>query len=88
MCGSASSDMCVPLAALDAIVKWKDPKASDKCHRLPSTTGQHPQRDTNLKPGELITVILPPRPVCKSQCNSSCAIAPPMPLRWFHRGGG
>ena len=57
------SDMCVPLAALDAIVEVESAKGKRQIpftdfHRLPGTT---PQRDTNLEPGELITaVILPP----------------------------
>ncbi len=59
------SDMCVPLAALDAVVEVEGAKGKRQIpftdfHRLP---GNMPQRDTNLEPGELITaVILPPLP--------------------------
>ena len=63
------SDMCVPLAALDAIVEVESPKGKRQIpftdfHRLPGNT---PQRDTNLEPGELITaLILPPAPFANS----------------------
>ncbi|MBD2073564.1 xanthine dehydrogenase family protein subunit M [Phormidium sp. FACHB-592] len=63
------SDMCVPLAALDAIVEVEGPKGKRQIpftdfHRLPGNT---PQRDTNLEPGELITaLILPPAPFAKT----------------------
>ena len=63
------SDMCVPLAALDAIVEVQGLKGKRQMpftdfHRLP---GKTPQRDTNLEPGELITaVILPPAPFAKA----------------------
>jgi xanthine dehydrogenase YagS FAD-binding subunit len=63
------SDMCVPLAALDAIVEVEGPKGKRQIpftdfHRLP---GETPQRDTNLEPGELITaLILPPAPFAKT----------------------
>ncbi|MEH1891532.1 MAG: xanthine dehydrogenase family protein subunit M [Nostoc sp.] len=63
------SDMCVPLAALDAVVAVEGPKGKRQIpltdfHRLPGNT---PQRDTNLEPGELITsVIVPPVPFAKS----------------------
>ncbi|WP_375472166.1 FAD binding domain-containing protein [uncultured Nostoc sp.] len=63
------SDMCVPLAALDAVVVVEGPKGKRQIpltdfHRLPGNT---PQRDTNLEPGELITsVVLPPVPFAKS----------------------
>jgi xanthine dehydrogenase YagS FAD-binding subunit len=59
------SDMCVALAALDAVIQVTGPKGSrgihiDEFHRLPGTT---PQIDTNLHPDELITAIdLPPLP--------------------------
>lgn len=59
------SDMCVALAALDAIVQVKGPNGQrsipmTEFHRLPGST---PQRDTNLSPGELITAIdLPAMP--------------------------
>ncbi|UBF29290.1 xanthine dehydrogenase family protein subunit M [Kovacikia minuta CCNUW1] len=63
------SDMCVPLAALDAIVEVEGPQGKRQIpftefHRLPGDT---PQRDSNLEPGELITaVVLPPASFAKS----------------------
>jgi xanthine dehydrogenase YagS FAD-binding subunit len=57
------SDMCVALAALDAIVEVRSATGTRRIpiaefHRLPGTT---PERDTNLHRDELITaVILPP----------------------------
>ncbi len=62
------SDMCVALAALDAVVQVKGPKGErsipfTEFHRLPGDT---PQIDTNLHPGELITSIdLPALPYAK-----------------------
>src|SRR3954451_6890189 len=59
------SDMCVALAALDAIVRVHGPKGEreikfEDFHRLPGST---PQRDTNLAPDELIIAIdLPSTP--------------------------
>ena len=58
------SDMCVALAALEAIVHVAGPAgartiAFSDFHRLPDNV---PQRDTNLEPDELITAIeLPPK---------------------------
>lgn len=57
------SDMCVALAALDATVHLRGAGGERKLalvdlHRLPD---EHPERETNLHPGELITgVELPP----------------------------
>jgi len=57
------SDMCVALAALDAIVHLQGRGGArtlpfTELHRLP---GDHPEFDTVLEPGELITAIeLPP----------------------------
>ena len=57
------SDMCVALAALEAVVHVAGPDgertiAFDDFHRLP---GDAPDRDTTLHPGELVTAIeLPP----------------------------
>jgi xanthine dehydrogenase YagS FAD-binding subunit len=53
------SDMCVALAALDAIVNITGPSgerriAAAEFHRLP---GETPEIDTNLKSGELITSV-------------------------------
>ena len=59
------SDMCVALAALDAIVRVRGPKGEreikfDDFHRLP---GNMPERDTNLGPEELIIAVdLPAMP--------------------------
>jgi len=59
------SDMCVALAALDALVhlEGRDGKRAIKLtdlHRLPGDT---PERETELKTGELITAVeLPPMP--------------------------
>ncbi|MGI0483907.1 FAD binding domain-containing protein [Pantanalinema rosaneae CENA516] len=63
------SDMCVPLAALDAIVEVAGSQGTRQIpftefHRLPGDT---PQRDSNLQPGELITaIVLPPLPWAQS----------------------
>jgi len=57
------SDMCVALAALDAVVEVRSLRGTRRIpmtefHRLPGDT---PQRDTNLGAGELITAVeLPP----------------------------
>jgi xanthine dehydrogenase YagS FAD-binding subunit len=53
------SDMCIALAALDAVVNITGPfgerrVAFDDFHRLPGDT---PEIDTNLQPGELITSV-------------------------------
>lgn len=59
------SDMCVALAALDASVIVQGPGGGrtipiGEFHRLPDDT---PERDTNLRPDELITAVeLPPLP--------------------------
>lgn len=63
------SDMCVALAALDAIVEVQGARGRRQIpfvefHRLPGNT---PQFDTNLKSGELITkIILPATPFASS----------------------
>ena len=60
------SDMCVALAALDAIVRLEGPDGTRALklvdlHRLP---GDRPDRETELRPGELITAVeLPPLPI-------------------------
>ncbi len=62
------SDMCVALAALDAVIQVQGPAGARSIpmadfHRLPGTT---PQIDTNLKSGELITAIdLPAMPYAR-----------------------
>jgi xanthine dehydrogenase YagS FAD-binding subunit len=59
------SDMCVALSALDAVVHLRNPGGTRTVplvdfHRLP---GGRPDIETELQPGELITVIeLPPLP--------------------------
>ena len=57
------SDMCVALAAFDAIVHIKGPDGErsvplTEFHRLPES---HPDIETKLKPGELITAVEVPR---------------------------
>lgn len=62
------SDMCVALAALDAVVQVTGPQGQRSIpmtdfHRLPGNT---PQMDTNLQSGELITAIdVPEMPYAK-----------------------
>ncbi|XVX19679.1 FAD binding domain-containing protein [Actinomycetota bacterium] len=59
------SDLCVPLAALDAVVHVTGAGGERaipfaEFHRLPGDT---PERDTTLEPGELITAVeIPPLP--------------------------
>ncbi len=53
------SDMCVAMAALDAIVRVQGPKGEremdfSEFHRLP---GEHPEHETNLQPDEIITAV-------------------------------
>lgn len=58
------SDMCIALAALDAVVYVEDEKGNKRkitfgeYHRLPGNT---PEKDNNLKQGELITSIEIPK---------------------------
>jgi xanthine dehydrogenase YagS FAD-binding subunit len=62
------SDMCVALAALDAIVHLQSGRGTRSLpftdlHRLPA---DHPEIDTALEPGDLITAVeLPPVPFAK-----------------------
>jgi xanthine dehydrogenase YagS FAD-binding subunit len=62
------SDMCVALAALDAVVRARGPTGEREItfsdfHRLPGNT---PERDTNLRPDELIVAVdLPAVPFAK-----------------------
>jgi xanthine dehydrogenase YagS FAD-binding subunit len=65
------SDMAVALAALDAVVHLHGPDGQREVpvcafHRLP---GEHPERDTVIAPGELITAVsVPPaRPGARSR---------------------
>ena len=82
------SDMCVALAALDAVVTVKGRSGSREIpltafHRLPGDT---PHVETVLEPGELIiAVTLPPNGSPAARTTAKCAIAPltPLPLsRW------
>ena len=63
------SDMCVALAALDAVVRVQGPKGERELdftefHRLP---GDHPEVETLLAPGELITAVeLPALPFSRN----------------------
>lgn len=66
------SDMCVALAALDAVVRVEGPQGTRTIafadfHRLPGDT---PQIDTNLKRDELITAIDLPASTAKFSTNS------------------
>ncbi len=62
------SDMCVALVALDATVHLAGADGArtlpfEALHRLPGDT---PERDTELRPGELITAVeLPPLPMAR-----------------------
>src|SRR5438105_11235601 len=62
------SDMCVALAALDAVVRLSGPHGEREVpltdfHLLP---GDHPERETIVEPGELITAVdVPPLPFAK-----------------------
>ena len=63
------SDMCVALAALDAVVHVRGPNGERQIafgdfHRLPGNT---PERDTNLGPDELIIAV--DLPAIPSQCG-------------------
>ncbi len=63
------SDMCVAMAALDAVVRVQGPKGEREIpfaefHRLP---GEHPEHETNLQPDEIITAVdLPAAPWAKT----------------------
>ena len=63
------SDMCVALAALDALVHLDGPEGArtlpfEALHRLPGDT---PDRETELRPGELIVAVeLPPLPMARN----------------------
>jgi xanthine dehydrogenase YagS FAD-binding subunit len=63
------SDLCVALAAMDAVVEVAGPQGQRQIpftafHRLPE---DRPQQDTTLEPGELITgLILPDLPMARS----------------------
>ena len=59
------SDMCVAMAALDAVVRVQGPKGERaisfaEFHRLP---GEHPEHETNVQPDEIITAVDLPAPL-------------------------
>ncbi|WP_407147740.1 FAD binding domain-containing protein [Bradyrhizobium sp. ORS 86] len=64
------SDMAVAMRALDAMVETVRPDGTARMipiaelHRLP---GDHPEIETTLEPGELITAVVLPRPVGGAQ---------------------
>ena len=63
------SDMCVALAALDATVHLRGAGGErtlplTELHRLP---GDHPERETVLEPGELITAVALPAPAAAAR---------------------
>ena len=78
------SDMCVALAALDAIVHLRSATgdrtvALCDLHRLPE---DRPDVETVLEPGELITAVhLPPSTVAAHSTTARCVTAPAMPSR-------
>jgi xanthine dehydrogenase YagS FAD-binding subunit len=62
------SDMCVALAALDAVVRVRglDGQIDIPLAEFHTLPGDHPERETVLEPGALITsVVLPPLPFAK-----------------------
>ena len=66
------SDFCVPLAALDAVVEIEGPDGARSVpltdfHRLP---GDHPEHETELAPGELITALVLPAAAAAYQKNA------------------
>ena len=81
------SDMCVALAALDAVVASQGAHGdAQRCrstdlHRLPGDT---PDIETVLEPGELITAIeLPPLPLRRrARPIARCATGRATPSRW------
>jgi xanthine dehydrogenase YagS FAD-binding subunit len=63
------SDMCVAMAALEAVIQVQGPKGARSIpigdfHLLPGDT---PDRETVLEPGELITHVTLPRPLARSK---------------------
>ena len=66
------SDLCVPLAALDAIVEVQGPNGSrtkpiNEFHLLPGDT---PERETALQPGELVVAVRLPAKASNFGANS------------------
>lgn len=66
---SNPSDMCVAMAALEAVIHVKGPKGErdipfNDFHLLPGNT---PNRETVLEPGDLITYVTLPTPVAGSK---------------------
>ena len=80
------SDMCVALAALDAVVHLKGPQGERTLklvdlHRLP---GETPDVETELRPGELITAVeLQPFGFSGAlRLPEGARTAPPTPSPW------
>lgn len=79
------SDMAVALAALDAEVLLHGPDGERTVpvtdfHRLP---GDSPERDTEIRPGELITAVrLPPAAPAPARATARPATAPRTPSPW------
>jgi len=66
------SDFCVPLAALDAVVEVAGPEGRrdipfDQFHLLPGAT---PERETTLRPGELVTAVRLPGEAARFAANA------------------
>src|SRR4029079_9017070 len=66
---SNPSDMCVAMAALEAVIHVQGPKGSrsipfGEFHLLPANT---PHRETVLEPGDLITHVTLPPPIAGSK---------------------
>ena len=84
------SDMCVAMAALDAVVRVQGPKGEreldfSEFHRLP---GDHPEHETNLQPDEIITAVdLPSRAVGEEVALPEGARPGELRLRAGERGG-
>ena len=78
-------DMAVGMRVLDAVVETVDAEGQRRSipiadfHRL---WGDSPQQDTVLKPGELVTAVILPRPLGGSTSTRRCATGPPMPMLW------
>lgn len=97
------SDMCVALAALDAVIHVIGPRGERaipfaEFYLLP---GDRPDLETTLQPDELITGIdIPPLPLPAARATARCGTAPVTPLpssasqwrwrsraAWSHRSG-
>ena len=80
------SDMCVALAALDAVVRVQSSAGERSIplvdfHTLPR---DHPEQETVLAPGEMIIgVDVPSLPFARRRTTSRSAIVPRTPSRWY-----